>query len=816
LETVVLSPYRVLDLSDEQGLICGQILADLGADVVAVEDIRGSSARRMPPFAAGALHPEQSLYWQAYNRDKRSVALDFRSQAGLRRLHELVAEADVFIESEPNRGEMPVLGLGYTALSRMNPALVYVSISAFGRTGPKAGWAATELTVWAASGAMAPLGDGDRAPLRVSVPQSWLHAGALAAVGALVALHERSRSGRGQRVDVSAQQATAHVTMSTVLAAAWGTPQYGRGAAVRSPRTRTLFEAADGYLMIGPLFGPQGAPRTARLMEHVYAEGFCDAAMRGLDWATIYAEALSGARDPRDVEAVQDAIEAYTRAHTKEELFAIARTEGLWLAPVRTIPEMLTSEQLAARAYWQDLRLADGKTVKTAGPFIRLGRLEQETTPKATAIARLGEHTEEVLAEPPRAQPTAVPESDADELPLAGLRILDLSWVMAGPAAVRLLADWGAEIVHVESSRRIDLARTSMLFKDGKVGLETSGWWHNLSAGRMSVTVDPATPEGREVILDLARWADVAIESFSPAVMQRWNLAYPALHEVNPRLVMLSSSLMGQTGPERLYAALGTQAASLMGFVDVTGWPDRAPTPPAGAYTDTVAPWFTAAALLAAVDEARRMGRGRYLDLAQGESALQFLAPAILDYTVNGHYGGRAGNDDLTMAPHGVFPVAGPDRWVAIACRDDQDWRSLVAIIGPDSVPEDLRVASAPERMERRREIDAIVAVWTAVRDEHVVVDRLQASGIPAHVMQTSRDCLADPQLAHRQHFVTVEHKLLGPITIEGTRFKLSRSPSNVTRPGPQMGEHNEHVLRDILGYSEDRIAVLVAAGALA
>ncbi len=403
----------------------------------------------------------------------------------------------------------------------------------------------------------------------------------------------------------------------------------------------------------------------------------------------------------------------------------------------------------------------------------------------------------------------------AEDLPLADVKVLDFAWVMAGPSATRALADYGAVVVRVESTRHVDTARTMAPFFGGKPGPEGSVLFQNLNAGKLGVTLDLTQTAGREVALDLVRWADVVVESFSPGTMPGWGLDYEALREAKPDIIMLSTCLMGQTGPLARFAGFGSLAAAIAGFYEITGWPDRPPAGPFGAYTDTVAPRFTAVAILAALDHRRRTGQGQYIDQSQGESTLHFLGPALLDYVVNSRVQGRTGNGDSTMAPHGVYPAAGDDRWVAVAVTNDEQWRALCEVMARPELADDERFATAEARLTRQDELDAIVSAWTDERDPHEAEATLQARGVPASAVQTSGDLFADPQLAQRGHFVEVEHPTHGPITLEGSRFRLSRTPARVERSGPTFGRDNQYVLETILGYSQERIAELAAAGVL-
>jgi benzylsuccinate CoA-transferase BbsF subunit len=401
------------------------------------------------------------------------------------------------------------------------------------------------------------------------------------------------------------------------------------------------------------------------------------------------------------------------------------------------------------------------------------------------------------------------------ERPLAGVMVLDLMWVMAGPAASRVLADYGATVIHVESTKHIDTARTMAPFLTGLPGPENSALFQTLNAGKYGVTLDLSRDEGRAVVRDLAQWADVVMESFSPKVMRAWGLDYDSLRAVKPELIMLSTCLMGQTGPLASFAGFGSLASAISGFHNLTGWPDRPPAGPFGAYTDTFAPRFTGAAVLAALEYRRRTGKGQYIDQSQSEAALHFLAPALLDYEVNGNVAGRLGNRDLAMAPHGVYPTASDERWVAIAVAGDEQWRRLCDEMGRPELGVEARFATASARLAHQDDLDDIVATWTREHEAGEIEGMLQACGVAASLVEGSGDLAEDEQLRHRRLLVEVEHEVHGTIPVEGSRIRLSATSARIERSAPTFGRDNHLVLREVLGYSEERIAALVAAGVL-
>jgi crotonobetainyl-CoA:carnitine CoA-transferase CaiB-like acyl-CoA transferase len=370
----MLSPYRVLDLTTERGLLCGQILGDLGADVIKIEPPGGAPARRLAPFYHDEPHPDRSLYWWANNRNKRGITLNLDHDDGRAILHRLVATAHFVIESE-NPGTLAQRGCGYADLAAINPALVYVSITPFGQDGPKANYADSDLVILAAGGPLILTGDEDRAPVRVSVPQAYLHASGQAAVAALIAHHERKQSGRGQHVDVSAQQAVAQATQSSLLAAPLSEREFQRlagGVKMGPVKVRLVWPAKDGYVSIGFLFGSAMGHFTKRLMQWVCEEGFCDAETRDKDWVAFGSIFLGDPATITEYDRLVGIVERFSASKTKAELLQEALKRALLIAPVQTTKEVLASEQLAARDYWQALEHPElGQAIRYPGPFAK-------------------------------------------------------------------------------------------------------------------------------------------------------------------------------------------------------------------------------------------------------------------------------------------------------------------------------------------------------------------------------------------------------------------------------------------------------------
>ena len=800
----MLAPYRVLDLSDERGLFCSRLLSELGADVIHVEPPGGSSVRHRGPHAGGGADPERSITWWAMARGNRSVELDLDDPDGRRSFERLVSGADILIESA-DPGHWEARRLGYEAMAENNPRLVWVSITPFGPDGPKASYAATDLIVQAASGAMTLTGAADRRPLRAAGVPAWTHAGAEAAGGALIALREAQHSGRGQRVEVSAQRATNLTAQFSLPAAAVGHRPITRsgGFSLEGIDFPFIWEAADGYVSLTLAIDPLNKPFLDRLLAFMDEEGHGAEGVTDRDWVVHLRSIRSGDAAADDLVALRDAVAAFVATRTKADLFAAALDRKLLLVPVADFDDLYESVQLGHRQFWATERLGDGSDALLPGHLIRSTLERSGDRLPAPAV---GAHTDEVLSAP---IPEVPPPAGPIDAPLAGIKVLDMMWVMAGPTSTGVLAQYGATVVKVENEARMDTARLLAPWYDGKVGKERSLGFGSINANKLSVTIDPNTPEGRDVILDLVRWADVVTESFSPKAMRGWGLDYESLRAVKPDLIMLSSCLMGQDGPYATVAGYGTMGSAAAGLAHPTGWSDRAPSGPYGAYTDYCAPRISVTGLLAAIDHRNRTGEGQYLDQSQVESTLNYAATAVLDHQVNGASWDRVANTDPEMFPHDVYPAIGADEWVAIACRDDQDWQRLCAVLGRDDWAE----WGLEARREHGEDIDAAVGEWTAMRSPQAAEAELQAAGIPAHVVLHTASPL-DPQLDHLDHMVEVDHVEFGSRPIERTRIQLTRTPPVPTHV-PKIGQHTDQVLAEILGYDDERITSLRLAGAL-
>ena len=398
---------------------------------------------------------------------------------------------------------------------------------------------------------------------------------------------------------------------------------------------------------------------------------------------------------------------------------------------------------------------------------------------------------------------------------LSGLKVLEFVRVIVGPHAGRMFAEHGAEVVSVETIHHPDVLRLAAPYKDGIVGINRSGYFARYGVNKLGISLNLEVPEAREVFKKLVLWADVVIEGQGPQVAARLGLAYEDLKKLKPDLVMASTSQVGRNGPWANFKGYGYQSAAMAGFHTLTGYPDRDPVGPYGAYTDVVSPQFLVCAILAALDYRRRTGEGQYIEQSQLEAGVHFLATTVMDYALHGTVASRQGNRDPQAAPHGCYPCEGEDRWCVIAVFTEEEWTAFCRTTGHLEWQQDQRFATFQARKENEDELDRLVAEWTANHTPKEVMELLQKVGVAAGVVAAGRDLHEDAQLRHRRHWNTLNHSEIGPMAYSSPPFRLSKTPWQPLRAAPLLGEHNVDVLQDILGVSDEELAALVEKGGL-
>ena len=398
-----------------------------------------------------------------------------------------------------------------------------------------------------------------------------------------------------------------------------------------------------------------------------------------------------------------------------------------------------------------------------------------------------------------------------DALPLDGLKVLDFCWVAVGPMTTKYLAEYGATVLRVESGKRPETLRRAGPFAGGESGINRSGYFANYNANKFGLSIDMGHPRASELILRIARWADVVTENFTPGTLERWGLGYDQLREANPRIILFSASMLGRGGPMEAQPGFGAVLSSLAGYTNIIGWPDRGPVNPYGAYTDFVCPKFAVSAILAAVDRQRRTGDGTHLDMSQLECSLHFGGSMLLDRAVNGREPELVGNRHPSASPHGAYPCrpesgGESDRWVAIAVHTDDQWAALrdemIADGYADAASGEFRTFRVRKAHEDK--LDGIIAQWTVTQERRALMQRLQAVGVPAGVVNDTHDLFDDAQLQHRNHFTWLDHPEMGPYATDYSEMHLSATPGRLDRPAPLLGQDTEHALLNIVGLTQD------------
>lgn len=744
---LLLSGIRVLDLTADGSIFCGRVLAELGARVTRIE---------MPSGQNGTAHlwgkdVDDGLRLAFKKAGGEFASLNLESEDGRDAFRQMAASADGIVETF-RPGYLESLGLDFKALSAVNPRLIVVSVTGFGNSGPRRDWVSCDLTVAALGGQLYVTGRPGKPPLEIR--GGWVgYLGVLFAVnGLLLAIHQRSRTCHGQHVDISLQECIT-AALDYVL------PQYfGDGVVPQRQGSLTwngnfeIFRCRDGYFLVS-------VPGDRGML---------------VDW-------LSRSRADRDLvlkkghiaglhagntRSLMLAIGRWIRGRSCKELFRGAQLRRLPWAPVLKADGLVKNRQLRSRRFFVNLKVGGPSVVAVPGalPF----RVDT-TTPAGKARC---------------AQPIM---TGAYGPPLSGVRVLDFTWVMAGPYATRLLADFGAEVIKVQSRRvpGTEVADRTAYFK----------YWNR---GKRSVTLDMSQPDGVALARRLIRLSDVVIESFSPRVMENWGLSPDVILQEKPDLIMVSMSAFGRTGPWRNYVAFGPTVHALSGLAYSTRYGSGRPLGPGFALADHVAGLYAGMAVMAALENRRRTGEGVFVDLSQFEAMCVLTA-------------GR--RNTPIAAPYGVYPCRGKDSWCAIAVSGDDAWRRFCDVMGAPWLAFVPEFATAEARLQNRIKLDRGISKWTSKFTAGEVMSMLEGARICAGVVQSARDLAFDEHLKARGFFVELVDGERGKLVFDGTPIRLSEGQASINRGAPVLGEGNEYVYCDLLGMSRDELADYIKRG---
>lgn len=805
---------RVLDLSGTVATAyCAKLFADFGAEVIQVEPPEhGAPVRGLEPTIASAPPAEASALSAWLSAGKRSRVLDLADPRDLETALALGAGADVVIEGE-RPGALSALGCGAADIQAAGSRAIVCSITWFGQTGPWAHWHGSDGVVSALAGAVRNFGPAEGPPLFASgYPVQIL--GGLTAFVAIVAC----LIGRERRVEAGEPSCLVHLDTSlyesalcltepgAVAAYNW---QEGDPAPLRLGINRfwptfpaSIYRAADGWIGVTALTPAQwrslceliGLPELAADPRYVLAAD------------------RHGAADELDA-----TLGRAFRERSAEYWFHEGQARRLPLALVPTPEELLRCPQFGERGAFATVEHRDLGTFQGPGvPF----RLHGTPARPGGAAPRLGSssdgwtrRTGEREAPLPPRSPTAGRDVRG---PLDGLRVVDLSMGWAGPLAARHLADLGADVIKIESCRHFDWWRgwevTEQTLADNL--LERAWPYNTVNRNKRGVTLDLTTATGARLLKRLVGLADACLENFAGSVMPKLGLGRDVLLAENANLVMLSMPPFGASGDWRHYRAYGSTVEQASGLPHLEGEANWPPTMQHVALGDPVAGLNGAAGLLVALFHRARTGRGQSLDLSHVESLFPLGAHGVIEQSLLGQPPTRRGSRHRYFAPHGVFRCAGEDQWVAITVTKDSQWQGLCAVIGPD-LAADPRFKSAQLRKRNEDALAVEIERWTRGRSKREAMVALQDAGVPAGAVAHGADLLADPQHEAREFWQYLDRRHCGLQPNPSAGYRRGDRPIRVMTPAPTLGEHNEEVLRDLLGLSAEEVSELRATGVI-
>ena len=771
---------RVVDLSTRiAGPYCTKLLADAGADVVKVE-AQGGDPLRTWSATRGRLEGEDGALFRFLNASKRSV-VGTPSDA---HVEALIAEADLVVDDLG-----PGTGFDRDALRERHPRLVILALSPYGLTGPFAERPASEFTVQAESGSTGGRGVPGREPYIAGGRITEWVAGTFASAAALAAVRGAQRSGRGDLVDFSLQEGMTHAATIylDLIYSLLGRPDFA-GAAAQSIETPSIEPTRDGYVGFNTNTAQQISDFLLMIEQPELRE------------TGEYNQAVQ--RMTR-LEEWEGLVREWTRQHTTEEIVEQARLLRIPVAPVGNGETVLEHEQLVARGVYRDSPEGDFRA--PCPPY----RIDGERPPPPRPAPRLGEH-DGARFEAQRVEAG----SEALELPLQGIRVVDATTWWAGPSATHTLACLGADVIHIESIQKVDGARTV----GGMFAGMHEDWWAagnivlSANTNKRDITLDLSKEEGRAILDELIAGADLFVENFSPRVMEGFGIDWERIQAINPNCIMVRMPAFGLDGPWRENVGFAQTMEQLSGLAWVTGHPDDQPRIPRGP-CDPLAGMHATFAMLVALAERDRSGRGHFVECAMIEGALNVAAEQVIEFTAYGNRLDRMGNRCPHAAPQGLYPciehdVLAKPRWLALSIETDAQWQVLLDWLGDPSWADGLRDGDLAARQAAHDKIDEHLRAHFAERNRDECIDALLGIGIPAASLPDPREIHTHPQLAARRYFEELDHPVVGTHPIGTLPYHFASIPKWIRFRAPTLGEHNREVLRE-LGKSDEEIAAL-------
>jgi crotonobetainyl-CoA:carnitine CoA-transferase CaiB-like acyl-CoA transferase len=792
MTTGPLSGLRVIELVDDSGRFAGKVLAESGASVVQLRPGFPGPAMQGDAAARGGL-----LDWW-YDGGKRRLAVDLDTDAGRDTYRALAAEADLIIETE-RPGRLAELGVDHADVRGANPRLVQVSLTPFGRTGPRADWQTSDLVTGAVSGVLSLSGTPDHA-IGAWGRQNYNFGSLMACICGLAGVRAARISGAGQHVDISLQEVMTS-SIENLFFQYWfpdllPIPKRAlRQGSLHWLGAYVVANAKTGAVNVAPV------PQPSYLFEWMAEEG--DAEGAALSKLTIE-EALG--MMPR----VMNAIKQFALTKDSGELFMEAQRRHIAFGEVQTVAQVAKNPQYEFR---QSFRPVEGfEHVRVPGPLARFHGTPpspQQPPPDAPStiqdvIARWTTEREPAVLGP---EEHSGPNSAGK--PLEGLRIVDFTWVLAGPYGNRILGDLGADVLKFQTAERATL-----------VNSPDFPYFYVWNRSKRLVSLDMKRPEALEIIRKVVEQSDVLMENFSAGVLSRWGIGYEAVTEWNPGIVYVTMSGPGHEGPWSNVITYAPTIHALCGLTYLSNPADRLDVGPGFSLNDHAAGLSSVVAVLAALEARRHTGRGQHIDIAQMETGTYLIGPAVLDYLANDREAHPQGNVDPfgQWCPNEVYRC-GDQSELAITCRTDEEWTQLCTVGAWDiaDLASDPALATAAGRFARREEIDARLAEWCTHRTAEQGAAALQDAGVPAGKVQDGDDLTNDPQLLARNFWRSTDHAVFGPRPYD--RFPALWSGTDLepyVLSGAYIGEDNFAVYRDLVGLDDETIGERMADGLFA
>jgi crotonobetainyl-CoA:carnitine CoA-transferase CaiB-like acyl-CoA transferase len=797
MSVAFLEGYRALDLTTLSGQLCGRVLTDLGMEVIKIEPPGGDPVRRVPPFAISSNGKQLSTTFAHLNAGKASKVLDLDREADRAEFRRMVETADVVLESfQP--GALEAKGLGYRALAAINPGIVMASITGFGQTGPKKNLAYNDLVALAESGFLYISGDPSLPPCRPPETQAYYFASLFAAAGVLAALYRRERSGQGDHVDSSMQETLATQEHIIRLWANENQISQRAGSQHGSVAPAKIFSCRDGFIYL------YVTRQHWKLFLTVWKDR--DPVFDAPEWLNnLYRRAHADELNP--------AVQAFVGKFTMAEITELLQAKGIPCVPVNTPLGFANDEHVRGRGFMAPVEhVGFGSTEQPAMPFVIDGARPSVGSVPVLDSWRNNKHpTSKDLVPSPASGEGKGEGSASGNGPLDGMRIVSFDHVLAAPYGTTILAELGADVIKVESSKGgMDPFRFFGTGEDPNV----SPRFLEFNRNKRSFTVNLKHPKGPGVLHDLVAKADAVLDNYSVDVVERIGLAYDDLSKVKPDIINLRMPGLGTTGPKRHFSTVGVNITAFTGLTYLWNHPGVT-DPPVGSQTvfpDYVSGVLCAIIIISGVLYRDRQKRGAFIDLAQSEATAFMIGANLMEAAASGKGPQPIGNASFSVAPHDCYPCKGEDRWCVIATETDQQWAALARIIG---VEQDQRFRTNADRLRNREPLNARITQWTKDKDAFAIRDQLQKVGVPTGVVQTGEDLTNDPHLKDRGFVVAVENPRLGRVVLPN--FPLQFANAKLTRRWefPVLGRDTEAVLRDVVGYDEGTINQLGSDGVL-